>query len=320
MALPEGERAVKLQSNCMNVLKNHLRRALGKIYGLLGISKLREDVAVLRQVAPGVAKESQLLLQLAYQQRKFSGARMPSLNDVEFRTFSQNGEDGILWYIFSLIGATNKRAVEICAGDGIQCNTANLIVNHGWSALLFDGDPDNVSQGNEFFRKHPDTFTFPPVFVNAWIDTENVNRLIESNGFSGEIDLLSLDIDGIDYWLWKAIEVVRPRVVVAEVQAIWGDTRSVTVPYRSDFKAEYIDGFGIYSGASLPAFVKLAQSKGYRLIGTQRYGFNAFFLRNDIGKDIFREVTAAEAMQQPFAKWARETFLPKVMSRDWTEV
>jgi hypothetical protein len=104
-----------------------------------------------------------------------------------------------------------------------------------------------------------------------------------------EIDLLSLDIDGIDYWLWKAITVIRPRVVVAEVQVIWGDSRSVTVPYRSDFRAEYLHGFGIYCGASLPAFVKLARAKGYRLVGTQCHGYNTFFLRDDVGRTVFRK-------------------------------
>src|SRR5438046_10236891 len=93
---------------------------------------------------------------------------------------------------------------------------------------------------------------------------------------------------------------VPPRVVVAEVQAIWGDSRAVTVPYRSDFHAEYVDGFGIYCGASLPAFVKLARAKGYRLIGTQRYGFNAFFLRDDVGRAIFPEVSAASCLQHAF--------------------
>jgi len=300
--------------------KQLARHLLVKSGGPLGIRSLQDSLTALRQTVPGVAKESQIQLMLAYQRHKAAGAQMPALNDVEFRTFSQNGEDGILWYLFSLIGTTNKTAVEVCAGDGIQCNTANLIINHGWTALLFDGSQENVERGAAFYRSHPDTFTYPPQFVHAWIEAENINQLIADHGFAGEIDLLSLDIDGIDYWLWKAINVVRPRVVVAETQAVWGDTRSVTVPYRKDFRAEYVDGFGIYCGASLPAFAKLAREKGYRLIGAQRYGFNAFFLREDVGREVFPEVGASECLRHPFVQWAKEKLLPLVANRPWIEV
>jgi hypothetical protein len=257
---------------------------------------------------------------LAYQKQKADGGPLPAMNDVEFRTFSQNGEDGILWYIFSLIGTHSKTAVEICAGNGIQCNSANLLVNHGWTGLLFDGNEENIAAGKLFYGSNPDTFTYPPRLCHAWLDVDNVNDLISNQGFNGEIDLLSLDIDGIDYWLWKAVTVIRPRVVVAEIQAIWGDSRSVSVPYRADFRAEYVDGFGVYSGASLPAFVKLARSKGYRLIGAQRYGFNAFFMRDDVGQDLFPEVSAADCMRHPFVKWAEEKLLPLVATKPWVEV
>lgn len=304
----------------MSDLKQKLKRLSAKARDPLGMRDVRRELAVLSQTSPGVAKESQILLRMAFQRQRAGAEPMPSLDDVEFRTFSQNGEDGILWYIFSLIGAKSKKAVEICAGDGTQCNTANLIINHGWTALLFDGDPDNVKSGKDFYARHPDTFTYPPRFVHAWIDAENINGLIANQGFEGEIDLLSLDIDGVDYWLWKAITVVHPRVVVAEAQVIWGDTRSVTVPYRSDFRAEYVDGFGVYSGASLPALVKLARTKGYRLVGTQRYGFNAFFLREDVGQDLFPEVSASECLRHPFVKWAHDKLLPLVVDKEWSEI
>jgi hypothetical protein len=177
-----------------------------------------------------------------------------------------------------------------------------------------------LSLGRAFFASHPDTFIFPPRFVQAWITAENIDSLIESNGFLGEIDLLSLDIDGVDYWIWKAIEAVSPRVVIAEVQAIWGSERSVTVPYSPDFRAGFFQGFGIYSGASLPAFVKLGKHKGYRLVGCQRYGFNAVFLRNDVGQSAFPEIQASECFNHPFAKWAYDELRPKVADKEWLEV
>ena len=255
----------------------------------MGISDMRSDLTNLKEGIRSGCRESQLLFILAYQQRKLSGQLLPEVNDVEFRVFSQNGEDGISWYIFSLIGAETKTVVEIFAGDGIQCNAANLLVNHGWTALLVDGDEGNVTRGRAFYQRHPDTFGFAPRFLHAWVDADNVNRLVTGEDFEGEIDLLSLDIDGIDYWLWRALTAVRPRVVVAEVQAIWSDSRAVTVPYCSDFRTECVDGFGIYCGASLPAFVKLARAKGYRLVGTQRHGYNAFFCAMTWGRTVFRK-------------------------------
>ena len=146
-------------------------------------------------------------------------------------------------------------------GEGIQCNTANLIVNHGWSGLLFDGDERQLEKGRAYYARLGDTFAYPPKLVSAWITRDNINDLIKNNGFEGDVDLLSLDLDGVDYWVWDALEVIRPRVVIAEIQCLWGEDRAVTVPYADEFRAGVVDRFAIYSGASLPAFVKLAQER-----------------------------------------------------------
>ena len=266
-----------------------------------------------------VDRGTQIALGIKYRQLTENGIGL-TFGDIEFRNYSQNGEDGILWYVFSLIGTINKKCVEICAGDGIQCNCANLIINHGWTGALFDCDPDNIERGKQFYSNHPDTSTFPPKLIQAWITVENVNSLLISNGINGEIDLLSLDIDGMDYWVWDAIDVISPRVVIAEIQAIWKCDQAVTVPYSDNFKTEYINGFGVYSGASLPAFVKLAKKKGYRLVGCQRYGFNVIFLRDDVGQDVLKEISPEECFSHPFCTWAYEELLPLVKDRKWQRV
>ncbi len=266
------------------------------------------------------SKIAQRVLTNQYRDMARRGDLFPSFEDVEFRAFSQNGEDGILLYILSLIGMGKRRCVEVCAGDGIQCNTANLIINHGWHGLMFDGNESLVERGRSFYASLGDTFCFPPRFVNSWISRENINQIIQENGFEGHIDLLSLDIDGVDYWVWEALEVVRPRVVVAEIQCIWGADRAVTVPYSPEFKTEYIDGFGVYSGASLPAFVKLARRKGYRLVGVQRLGFNAFFVEDGVGEDILPEVDIESCVDLPFVEWAQRDLLGRVKDLPWVEV
>ena len=142
----------------------------------------------------------QVQLRLHYQSLVRQGCDLPLFPDVEFKCFSQNGEDGILLYLFSLIGAVNRSVVEICAGDGTECNAANLIVNHGWQGLLFDGDSEQVARGEAFYAACRTTWVSPPTFVDAWITAENVNALVSAHGAAGQVDLLSLDIDGNDYW------------------------------------------------------------------------------------------------------------------------
>lgn len=242
---------------------------------------------------PSVDKGVQILLAMQYRQLCHLGMPLPRFDEVEFRTFSQNGEDGILHYIFSLIGTTNKRCAEMCVEDGLQCNTANLIINHGWTGLLFDGDAEKIAFGREYYGRHPDTVIQPPTLVNAWIDRDNANALIASHGFEGELDLFSLDMDGVDYWILDSITCIRPRVIVLEFAGAWGPEVSVTIPYRSNFHRTLQDPQ--YCGASLAAFTKLAKRKGYRLVGCQRLGFNAFFIRDGVGEDLFPEITPRQA-------------------------
>jgi hypothetical protein len=256
----------------------------------------------------------QILLAQQYQGLARTGAPLPSFREVEFRNYSQFGEDGILLYLFALLGTTNQRCVEICAGNGIECNCANLIVNHGWEALLFDGNPEYVQEGREFYGACPDTMLLPPRFVSAWITRDNVNELIRANGFEGEIDLLSLDMDGMDYWIWESISVVQPRVVVLEYQNCWGPEDAYATPYAPEYRAT---GPG---GASLAAFIKLAEEKHYRLVGTHRYSFNAFFVRDQLARDVLPTRTAEECLNSPFARLVQRRWAGPHESEQWVPV
>lgn len=254
-----------------------------------------------------VDQGTQILLGLKYRELATAGVILP-FREVEFRNYSQAGEDGILHYLFSVIGTTDRRAVELCAGAGSECISANLILHHGWHALLVDGSEDNVRRGREFFAGHPDTRINGPLFARAWVDRASVDSLLLHHGFSGQVDLLTLDLDGVDYWIWEALTAISPRVVVIEYNATMS-AESVTVPYRSDFRARWIplqpapgasreaaarvdlfSRYAVYHGASLPALVKLARRKGYRLVGVNSTGYNAFFLREDVGAGQFQEV------------------------------
>jgi hypothetical protein len=241
---------------------------------------------------------------------------LPDWKDVGFRKYSQFEEDGILLYIFSLVSPQSRKCVEICAGSGRECMAANLIINHGWSGFLFDGNEHNVAAGRKFFANNKDTFFDPPVYSHAWLTAENVNEYIERAGAKGPVDLLSLDVDGIDYWLWKAISVIQPTVVVCETHNMIPADRSLTVPYRADFTFESED----FRGASLAAMYKLGREKGYRLIGTHRFGFNAFFMKNGVGEEFFPEVTPASCLNDSVTVRLREERWPEVQKMPWVEV
>ena len=230
------------------------------------------------------------MLLFKYQDILRQNLLLPNLNEVEFKNFSQNREDGILLFLFAILGTTNKRCVEMCAGDGIECNTSNLVINHNWDALMFDGSAANVAKGRAFYSSRKDGLQWrTPKIVQSWLTAENINNLIRDNGFEGEIDLLSLDMDGIDYWVWDALECIQPRVVVLEYNQGLGSTRAVTIRNNPDFVLDWSrDPY--YHGASLPAFIKLGRKKGYRLVGTEKTGVNAFFVRSDLAETSLPEV------------------------------
>lgn len=262
---------------------------------------------------------SQLILMNQYRQIAKVG-NSPDFQDTGCHIYSQTDEDGFLLFIFSLIGSTNKKVVEICAGDGTECNAANLIINHGWEGLLFDGDSINIKTGKTIYGFLKNTRNNPPQLVHAWITAENVNDLITQHGFSCEIDLLSLDIDGVDYWVWKSISCINPRVVILEYNNYWGSEESLTVPYDPNFKAKIFDN-AYYCGASLRAFVNLAKDLGYRLVGSNTKQYNAFFIRNDIGKGILPEVSIESCLSSyDHSKSLNQHNFPIISELPWEKV
>jgi hypothetical protein len=219
-----------------------------------------------------------------------------NIKDAGFRAYSQFEEDGIILYILSMIGFKNKRVVEICCGSGDECMATNLILNHGFDGYLFDGDPDNISRAERFFRLKKDCLAYSPILTQAWITAENVNDLLTRSGCAGEVDLFSLDIDGNDYWVWNAIEAINPRLLVFETNNIIPSDKSLTIEYQADFDSggSKIGAENDHRSVSLLAMRKLCKKRGYRMIGAHRHGFNVFFLREDEGVHFFPEVGVQE--------------------------
>jgi hypothetical protein len=210
-----------------------------------------------------------------------------------FKVYSQNDEDGIIQEIFRRIGTTNRRFVEFGVDTGLECNSVKLLVE-GWQGLWIEADRLRASSVRRHFAPFIESSKL--ALVEALVTAENIDQLLTEAGVSGEIDLLSIDIDFNDYWIWKAITAVQPRVLAIEYNASLRPPLSLTVPY--DPHARW-DGSNYY-GASLEALVWLSAVKGYRIVGCSIAGVNAFFVRADLCGDKFLEpATAAEHYEPP---------------------
>jgi hypothetical protein len=209
-----------------------------------------------------------------------------------FKIYSQNDEDGIIQEIFRRIGIGNRRFVEFGVQKGFECNTAKLLIE-GWRGLWIESSSGSVAQ----IRKHFEDFLRDGrlTLVEKLVTAENINALFSETGFVGEIDALCIDIDFNDYWVWKAIEVATPRVVVIEYNCALRPPLSLVVPYEPT----RVWNGGNYFGASLEALVRLGRAKGYRLVGCCFAGVNAFFVREDLCGDLFLETATAEEHYEP---------------------
>ena len=222
-------------------------------------------------------------------ERLKSPSQKQQLKLKEFKIYSQGGEDGVINYIFSKIGTKNKKFIEFGVEDGKECNTANLSMNFDWNGLLIEGDRQDASDARKFYKDKP------VKVVNSFVTKENINKLFSENEITGEIDLLSIDIDGNDYWVWDAINVVNPRVVIIEYNSSFGDDKSISIKYDPSFERFKVHDDGLYYGASLSALTHLAKKKGYILVGCGSGGINAFFVRSDVAKGKLKELSVEEA-------------------------
>lgn len=200
-----------------------------------------------------------------------------SLHDAEFKVFSQFGDDGIINYLINNIDIPNKSFIEFGVENYKESNTRFLLINNNWKGFIMDSSEKNIEQikNDDIYWRYD--LTAKAAFVTA----ENINQLIKDAEFTGEIGLLHIDIDGDDYWIWKAIKVVNPIIVIVEYNAVFGIDRAITIPYEPSFyrtKAHYSN---LYWGASLLALCDLAEEKGYFFVGCNSNGNNAYFIRKD---------------------------------------
>jgi hypothetical protein len=247
------------------LLRDRLRR-IGK--SLTGLDALEERLA----------EEKILTAKVLINQMKAKGIQ-GTIRESEFKAFSQFGDDGIIQYLIHHIGIPVEQRIFIEFGveSYEEANTRFLLMNDNWRGLIMDGSAVNIKhvQRASLYWKHDLTA------VAAFITRDNVNSLFREHGITGEIGLLSIDIDGNDYWVWERIEVINPTIVIIEYNSIFGWQHAVTIPYDPAFRRTQAHYSNLYWGCSLQALCLLGEQKGYAFIGCNDAGNNAYFVRKD---------------------------------------
>lgn len=219
---------------------------------------------------------------LRKQNQKNVDSILNNLQESEYKVFSQHGDDGIIQFLVDYLEIKNKTFIEFGVENYLEANTRYLLIENNWTGLIMDGSKKNI----DFVQSDHIYWKYNLTAVDAFITKENINNLIKSNGFEGEIGLLHIDIDGNDYWIWETIDVVSPIILILEYNSLFGAENTWTIPYSADFFRTNAHFSNLYYGASLASLVDLSEKKGYIFIGCNSAGNDAFFVKREFAKNL----------------------------------
>jgi len=221
---------------------------------------------------------------------KFS-SNLDKINDFEYQITSQNNEDGIINHIFDILKIDKLNFMEI--GFDYYQNNSLAVLKRCNKGLFIDGDNKKA-----IILRNVLKLFYPAKKItvqNALVDIDNINQIKEQNfNNQEEIDFLSIDVDGIDYYLLKEINF-KPKLICIEYNFWFGKDLSCAVPYKKNYS---INSLSNYVGASLKALTELANSKGYHLIALDSACINAFFIRDDL-KHNFEILNLEKSFKYP---------------------
>jgi len=218
-----------------------------------------------------------------------------SFRDAGLKVFSNMEEDGIILWLIASLDIEKGVFLDIGSNDCINSNCANLVFNFDWEGAFIDTDKKLLKIGERNYRLFGKTRKLNLKFIQSFLTSENINDLITKQIWSNEIDFMSIDIDGNDYYIWQALTCVKPKIVMIEnkIEYGWHDIAVPADPSR--FKS-------FEWGASPVALTKLAAEKGYTLVAANKKGFNIFFLRNDLMKENIPVLKLEDLLNDPEIK------------------
>ena len=267
-------------------MKKFLIKKLAKVGNLFGLGAIAEQLLETKLLA-AQANINQIKLM----------PPVKNLTEAEFKVFSQFGDDGILQYLIHHLSIPKalQTFVEFGVENYEESNTRLLLMHNNWSGLIMDGSESNM----EFVRRSRYYWKHDVIAKAVFIDRDNINALISDAGISGEIGILSIDIDGNDYAVWDVIDVINPVLVVAEYNGIFGSEHALSVPYNPLFRRTQAHYSNLYWGCSLAALNHLSIKKGYTFAGCNSAGNNAYFIRNDYLNEKIPQPTLTEGYVNP---------------------
>jgi hypothetical protein len=255
---------------------------------------------MIAQVRAQTSQTNDLLAALMYETARAT----PRFQDPKrllgsgFKVYSQHDEDGIIEEIFRRIGTTNQFFVEFGAGDGIE-NTTLYCLAKGWRGVWIDGSAACYEGIQVNLRSYIASGHLKTKY--SFITAENIESLFGELGVPKEPDLMVIDLDRNDYWVWKAINNYRPRVACVEYNASFRQTLACAVPYNPNAINEGTNYFGV----SLKGLEILGRQKGYCLVGCNYTGVDAFFVREDLVGDHFARPFTSENHYEPARYFCR---------------
>ena len=229
--------------------------------------------------------------------------KIKDLSEVEFQVYSQWGEDGIIDWLINKFPQIPKNFLEIGTQDYKESNTRFLLINRNWDGFLIEGDKGDVKKikSQRVYWKHNLKIR------NEFITKDNINDVVKSFNVPKKLGLLSLDIDGVDYWVLKELSTLNPSIVICEYNSLFGEKKSITVPYKENFIRSKEHYSNLYYGASIQAFIDIMKTKNYFLIGTNTAGNNAFFVRKDLWKVLNKMILNKKIFMSKFRRAVRLT-------------
>jgi hypothetical protein len=230
-------------------------------------------------------EQEEIKILLGNLNNKINSINQPKdLKDIEFKVFSQFGDDGIIQYLIEKIDIPNeyKNFIEFGVENYTESNTRYLLFNNNWSGLIMDSSRKNVNEiiNSNYYWK------FDLEVICEFINRDNINELITKSRIDKRIGLLSIDIDGNDYWVWEKIDVIEPIIVIVEFNSNFGFEHKISIPYDKKFERNKAHYSNLYWGTSLKALKYLSKIKGYSFVCTNSSGNNAYFVKSSEYKKI----------------------------------